>query len=59
MAKRYSFIMKTVLLAMFYAPMFPVAFPITLFSLILEYWVGKFVLLRRHCRPETMGKELD
>ncbi len=59
MAERCSYIMKTYLLAMFYGPIMPLAYPITFCSLIVEYWVDKFILLRRHSRPLAMGKELN
>jgi len=59
MARRNANIMKTYLLAMFYGPILPIVFPITILSIIAEYWVGKIVLLRRHCRPENLGNDLD
>jgi hypothetical protein len=43
--------MKTYLLAMFYGPIMPLAYPITFASLCMEYWIDKFILLRRHSRP--------
>lgn len=51
--------MKSYLLAMTYGPIMPIAYPITAISFVVEYWVDKYILLRRHCRPETIGKYLD
>jgi hypothetical protein len=59
MARRNANIMKTFLLAMFYSPILPIVWPVTVLSLIAEYWVSKYLLLRRHSRPETMGNDLD
>ena len=59
MAVRSSYVMKTYLLAMLYGPMLPMAYPITAISFFIEYWVDKYILLRRHTRPERMGNSLD
>jgi hypothetical protein len=50
---------NTFLLAMFYGPMIPIAFPITAMSLFAEYWLFKYLLMRRHTMPEKIGSELD
>ena len=36
----------------------PVAFPIAAISFFIEYWVDKYILLRRNCRPPIIGKNL-
>jgi len=51
-------LMKTYLLAMFYGPILPIAYPITAISFIVEYWVDKYILIRRTPRPEAIGKYL-
>ncbi len=59
MARRNANIMKTILLAFFYCPIFPLVWPITILSLIAEYWTAKYLLLRRHSRPHNLGNQLD
>ena len=59
MAERSSYLMKTYLLAMLYGPMLPIAYLITAISFVVEYWLDKYLLLRRHTRPERMGDNLD
>lgn len=50
---------KTYLLAMYFGPIIPLAYPVTAISFFIEYWVNKYVLLRRHSRPEKMGENLN
>ena len=59
MSGRNANIMKPYLLAMFYGPILPIVFPITILSIFAEYWVGKIVLIRRNCRPDDLGNDLD
>jgi hypothetical protein len=59
MARRNANIMKTFLLAMYYSPILPIVWPITALSLVAEYWIAKYLLLRRHCRPDNLGNDLD
>lgn len=59
LAARCSYLMKTYLVCMFYGPILPMAYPITMLSFVLEYWVDKFILFNRHVRPDAMGKHLD
>ncbi|MEE4247734.1 MAG: hypothetical protein V2I33_20215 [Kangiellaceae bacterium] len=59
MAKQHANIMKTYLLAMFYGPVLPIAYPITLLSLLGEFWVQKILLIRRHCRPAHLSNNID
>jgi hypothetical protein len=59
MARRNANVMKTFLLGMFYSPMLPIVWPITILGLIGEYWVAKYLLLRRHSRPGNLGNQLD
>jgi hypothetical protein len=51
--------MKTYLLAMFYGPVLPLVFPITVLSLIAEYWMIKTMLLRRYARPPYLSYHID
>ena len=59
MAQRSAVLMKTYLLTLFYAPVLPIAYPIGLIALILQYWAEKYMLLRVHSRPEVLSHELD
>jgi len=44
---------------MMYGPIIPIAYPIAAISFFVEYWVDKYILLRRLCRPENIGKNLN
>ena len=59
MAIRYAYLMKTYLLVMMYGPVIPIAYPIAAISYFVEYWVDKYILLRRHCRPKNLGEKLN
>lgn len=59
MAQRCAFFMKTYLLTLFYAPILPLAYPLGIVALVLQYWVDKFMLLRVHARPDVLSDELD
>ena len=58
MAIRLAYFMKSYLLVMVYGSIIPIAFPITLVSFFVEYWIDKYLLLRRNCRPPISGKNL-
>jgi len=52
-------LMKTYLLSLMYAPVLPIGLLIGLAAVILQYWVNKYMLLRRHSRPVRLSDELD
>jgi hypothetical protein len=52
-------LMKTFLLSLMYAPVLPLGLVIGLVGILLQYWVNKYMLLRRHCRPVRLSDELD
>ena len=52
-------LMKTYLLSLMYAPVLPVGLLIGLVAAFLQYWVNKYMLLRRHSRPVHLSDELD
>ena len=58
MAKRYANVTKTMLMTFFYAPILPVSFLISGIALFVEYWVDKYLLLRRHARPNRLSGDL-
>ena len=51
--------MKTCLLSLMYAPILPVGLAIGIVALGLQYWVSKYMLLRKHRRPIRLSDELD
>jgi len=59
MAQRSAVLMKTYLLTLFYTPILPIAYPIAIVALVLQYWSEKYMLLRVHSRPEVLSHELD
>ena len=59
MTKRHANIMKTFLICMFYGPVLPIAYPITVLSLLAEYWTNKILLIRTHCRPAYLSNNID
>jgi hypothetical protein len=52
-------LMKTYLLSLMYAPVLPIGLLIGLAAVMLQYWVNKYMLLRRHSRPVRLSDELD
>lgn len=58
-AQRYANMNKTILLTFFYAPLVPVGFIFSLCGIFFEYWVSKYLLLRRHSWPKRLSGELS
>lgn len=54
-----SFLVKTVLVSAFFAPAVPFALIISILGLILNYWVDKYLLLRRNSLPISLGNDLN
>ena len=44
---------------MMYGPIIPIAYLITAIFFFVEYWLDKYILLRRNCRPPNIGKNLN
>ena len=59
MAQRYANVMKTMLVTFFYAPIIPLGFLISIVAIVLEYWMDKYLLLRRHSRPNRLSGDLS
>jgi hypothetical protein len=55
MANRFSNTANLFLTSIFFHPILPISIPIALCGLIFSYWVDKYLLLRRHARPEQMS----
>ena len=49
---------KTMLIVLIFAPIFPLGLPLGLISVTLQYWTDKILLLRRYSRSKTFGKGL-
>jgi len=59
MAYRYVNYQKTILISIFFSPMLPNSLLLGIIAVILSFWVDKYLLLRRHCRPISTGPELN
>lgn len=58
MSYKYSLVVKSVLLAAFYAPSLPIIIVFSIIGLALIYWVDKYIFLRRTALPFSLGSEL-
>jgi len=58
MSYKYSLVVKTVLLASFYAPSLPIILVFAILGLTFIYWVDKYIFLRRSALPFSLGSEL-
>jgi len=58
MSYKYSLVVKSVLLASFYAPSLPIIIVFSIIGLALVYWVDKYIVLRRAALPFSLGSEL-
>jgi len=57
-ASKYSYIFKTVLMTMFYLPIFPFGVIISLLGLILSYFLEKYNFTHSYKRPEMLNSKL-
>lgn len=57
-AFKFSYILKTVLMSLFYAPILPCGVIISLFGLIFAYWVEKYNIVRHYKLPEMPNENL-
>ena len=57
-ASKYSYIFMTILMTMFYLPIFPLGVPISLFGLVLAYFLEKFNFTHSYKRPEMLNEKL-
>jgi hypothetical protein len=58
MAQRYANIGKTILLTFCYAPLVPAGFFFSAVAVFFEYWMFKYLLLRRHSWPKKLSGDL-
>jgi hypothetical protein len=59
MAQRYANVMKTFIVTLAFAALIPLGVLISLFGLVLSYWVDKTLLLKRHSRPNRLSGRLQ
>jgi len=57
-AMKYSYLFKTVLMTMFFLPIFPIGVPISLLGLILAYFLEKYNFTHHYKRPEMLNQKL-
>ncbi|CAD8174102.1 unnamed protein product [Paramecium pentaurelia] len=58
LSKKYAQLGKTLLFTFFYAYLLPLGPVLSLGSLLVIYWVEKFLLLRRDSKPAPTGSEM-
>ncbi|CAD8108585.1 unnamed protein product [Paramecium sonneborni] len=56
---QYAYLCKTTWLTLFFAPIIPISILFGLIGLILYYWIQKYLLLRRNCKPPFQSSHLD
>ena len=57
-ASKYSYITKTVLMTMFYLPIFPLGVSVSLSGLIIAYFLEKYNFTHSYKRPEMLNEKL-
>ena len=57
-AMKYSYLAKTILMTMFYLPIFPIGVPISLLGLIMAYFLEKYNFTHHYKRPEMLNQKL-
>lgn len=58
LAEKYPAIAKTLLMALFYAPLLPACSFFALVSIMGIYWIEKILLLRRDSKPLPTGSDM-
>lgn len=56
---KYSLVLKTLCLTAFYTPLSGLYIPISMFGLLLTYWVDKHLLLRRYQEPPLLSPVIN
>ena len=57
-ATKYSYIIKTLFMSFFFAPVFPLGFCISLFGFIFGYWLEKYNISKMYKKPEKLDKQI-
>ena len=55
---KYSYIAKTILMAFFYIPIFPLGVPISLLGFLLGYWLEKYNFSNMYKIPEMLNRQI-
>ena len=54
----YARVMKTVIFTAFYAPIIPICIPVAILGLVLNYYIQKYLLVKRNSSPLEFGELL-
>ncbi len=57
-ADNYQFIFRILIVTVWFAHSAPLGVVFSLAGLFLDYWVGKYLLLRVYKRPESISKQI-
>ena len=57
-AVKYCYLIKTLLMSLIFAPIFPLGFGISLIGFIFAYWLEKFNFSKMYKKPEKLGKQI-
>jgi hypothetical protein len=58
MPQRYANSFKTLIVTLSYAPILPLGILISIVGIIVQYWVDKMLLIKRHSRPARLSGAL-
>jgi hypothetical protein len=58
-AQRYASNLKTIMISIFFMPIFPLAFPIGIVAILVSRTLDKYLLFRRHAAPNATGAKLN
>ena len=58
-AQGYAFFIIYIYVACFYSLMTPLSSPILIIMFVLQYWIDKYNLFRRHSYPTDLGADLN
>jgi hypothetical protein len=59
LAQRYANVTKMFLVALIYAPLLPIGLLIAMCGIAFDYMISKYLLLRRHSRPNRLSSDLS
>ena len=57
-AVKYSYLIKTLLMSLIFAPIFPLGLGISLIGFIFAYWLEKFNFSKMYKKPEKLDKQI-
>ena len=59
MWRKYPILIKTMWMTAFYASLTPIGIPISMFALLISYWVDKYLIIKRYKRPLIISADLN